>query len=232
MPVPKPPITQVTIPTTNYGVVRGNPTRITFHHIVGDALAAIARFKNANEKASATFVISSKGEIFQCVPLDHRPYSDGVTASNTITASIEHAGGTSSVPYTEAMYRASISLVAWLIDKYKITDFKRHRELKATACPGGLDVERILKSAKLMAGGTMANASKEQMDYLFALYRKDIKLTDEQYASYGDGLDGLYKMAVDIAKSIRAQKNAIIVDLQAKLDAEAKVLAPGKYLVN
>lgn len=77
----------------------------------------------------------------------------------------------------------------------------------------------------------MANATKEQMDYLFALYRKDIKLTKEQYENYGAGISGLFEMAVDVAKSIRNQKNAIIVDLKKQLAAEAKPLAKGKYLV-
>lgn len=230
MPVPKPSIAQITIPTSNYGDIRGNPTRITFHHIVGDAQAAISRFKDPSQKASATFVISSKGEIYQCVPLNRRPFSDGVTASNTATASIEHAGGHPSVPYSSAMYRASESLVAWLIQTYKITDFKRHRDLKATACPGDLDVERIIKNAKILIGDNM-NATKAQMDYLFALYRKDIKLTGEQYANYSRGIEGLFEMAVDVAKSIRNQKNAEIVRLRGLLEGEAKPLPKGKYLV-
>lgn len=150
MPVSKPNITRVTIPTTNFGSVRGRPTRITFHHIVGDLAAARARFKKLGEQASATFGIGSDGRIEQFVELDRIPYSDGVFASNKITASIEHAGGHPSVPYTEKMYASSVHLVAWLIQTYGINDFKRHRDLKATACPGGLDVERIIREARRM----------------------------------------------------------------------------------
>lgn len=148
----KPAITQVKIPESNFGGERGNPKRITFHHIVGDAPAALGRFKKPGEQASATFVISSGGKVYQCVPLNRIPFSDGQWKSNTLTASIEHAGGPNT-PYTEKMYQASIKLCAWLIAEYGIKDFKRHRTIVATACPGQLDVERIIKEAKKLLKG-------------------------------------------------------------------------------
>jgi N-acetylmuramoyl-L-alanine amidase len=144
--------------TGNYGVGRAQKiSRITFHHIVGDALAALDRFQNTDNEVSSTYVIGSDGTLYQCVKEGDTPYSDGNFDSNSRTISIEHAGGIAGVPYTEAMYATSAQLVSSLIDKYGIKDFKRHSEVidktyyaGGTACPGRLDVERIINEAKEM----------------------------------------------------------------------------------
>lgn len=140
-------------------------SRITFHHIVGDAQAALNRFQDTNDEVSSTYVIGSDGTIYQCVADNDTSYADGNYDSNSRTISIEHAGGLPEVPYTDAMYTASIQLVAWLIQTYHISDFKRHRDVidKArypggTACPGNLDVERIVNGAQtLLKGEDMPN---------------------------------------------------------------------------
>jgi len=137
--------------TGNFQPGRRNPiTRITYHHIVGDAMAAINRFKKPGEEVSATYVIGSDGTLYQCVREEDTPYTDANSDSNSRSITIEHAGGLPTVPYTEAMYRTSIQLTRELIQKYGITDFKRHRDVSnvPTACPGALDVERIVKEAK------------------------------------------------------------------------------------
>lgn len=155
----KPAIEQVSIPTTNYRKGRTHAIdQITFHHIVGDAAAAIARFKIQGEEASSTFVISSTGKIYQLVALGDTPYTDANALSNSRAITIEHAGGHASVPYTEAMYNASAQLVAWLLTQYPITRFMRHRDVsdKPTACPGTLNVERIVNQAK-SGGNTMSD---------------------------------------------------------------------------
>jgi hypothetical protein len=132
----------------NYGVGRNRPiSRITFHYIYGDAPAAINRFQTPGVEVSATYVIGSDGQIYQMVKESDTPYSDGDFTSNSMTISIEHAGG-NGVPYTDAMYKASIELVCDLINRYGITDFKRHRDIISTLCPGELDVERIISGAQ------------------------------------------------------------------------------------
>lgn len=144
----------------NYRFGRVNPiSRITFHHIVGDAPAALDRFQNSEDEVSSTYVIGSDGTIYQCIYDTDTPYSDGSYDSNTRTISIEHAGGASYIAYTDAMYEASTQLVAWLISAYGINEFYRHRDVidktaypGGTACPGTLDVERIVNAAKKMQG--------------------------------------------------------------------------------
>lgn len=145
-----PPITQVTIPGSNYQDGRAAQIdQITFHHIVGDAPAAISRFKGPGVQVSSTYVISSTGQIFQCVAEKNTPYTDANFSSNSRAITIEHAGGIEGVPYTDEMYAASAKLVAWIRSRYNITRFMRHRDVSSvpTACPGALDVERIIRSS-------------------------------------------------------------------------------------
>lgn len=137
------------IPASNYRVGRTKPIdTIVFHHIVGDAPAAIARFKTPGVEVSSTYIISSTGQVYLAVKEANTPYTNGYDW-NPRSITIEHAGGTASVPYTEAMYKASIELCRAIMSRHKIVNFKRHREIMATACPGGLNVERIVKEAKL-----------------------------------------------------------------------------------
>jgi hypothetical protein len=156
----------------NYRIGRINAIRqVTFHHIVGDAPAAIARFQTPGEEVSANYVIGSDGTVYQCVREQDTAYCDANFDSNTRTISIEHAGGLPSVPYTDAMYKASIALCADLVRRYGITDFKRHRDVSSipTACPGQLDVERIVNAAK--QGGDEVIPTRDLLNALFRNFR-------------------------------------------------------------
>lgn len=155
-------------------------SEITFHHIVGDAGAAIARFQNPDNQVASHYVIGSDGTIYQMVADGDTAHTNGNFDSNSRSITIEHAGGHSSVPYTELMYSSASRLVAWLISEYKINTFRRHREIVSTACPGDLNVERIVNKAKellvpmtdqsiklvfMAAGASDADASKVDFNY-------------------------------------------------------------------
>lgn len=120
---------------------------ITFHHIVGDANAALHRFQSTADGISSTYVIGSNGQVYQCVAEGDTPHTNGNWNSNSRSITIEHAGGHHAVPYTEAMYHASIELVRSIRSRHNITQVKRHRDIVGTACPGGLDVERIWRES-------------------------------------------------------------------------------------
>lgn len=160
MAVSKPAIVRIGgVPESNYGGKRGiRPTHITDHHIVGDAGGAIAEARKSSRQMSFTFTIASDGTIFQMLELDEWPYTDGSSTSNRRAITIEHAGGIPSVPYTEAMYRSSIHLHAWLRQEFGIPEANilRHQQVseKPTACPGGLDTERIKRESTKLLGGT------------------------------------------------------------------------------
>jgi len=157
MNVPRPVMQAVSgVPADNYGGKRPTrPTHITLHHIVGDAPAALARFRQP-VGVSSTFVIGSDGTIYQVLPIDTIPYTDGNYRSNLRAITIEHAGGHPTVPYTDAMYNASAQLCAWLRQEYGIpeSNILLHRDVidrtaypGGTACPGALDTERIKRES-------------------------------------------------------------------------------------
>lgn len=158
------------IPAGNHGPARpaSQVTQATFHHIVGDAAGAIAEMRKASRQMSWSFCVGSDGKIYEGTGIGTVPYCDGNYASNKRSVSTEHAGGLPSVPYTAKMYASSIKLHAWLIDQLGIKSFKRHRDVSdtPTACPGGLDVEKIVAGAKKLRasyyGGTTVQPTKKQ----------------------------------------------------------------------
>lgn len=181
MSFPKPNVTYVPIPHTNFGKARkSNITQISEHHIVGDAHHAIAKAKGNGSEFSATFVIAMDGTIYQLVAEHDTPYTDNAHQSNARSITIEHAGGHKNYPYTESMVQASIRLHAYLFSKYGNLKPVRHRDIpeikadpnKATACSGDLDVDRIVKSAKnIIAKGNTVPNEQDVKEY-FGVWEK------------------------------------------------------------
>lgn len=164
MSVQKPPVVRVQIPSNKYGVGRRSGiSQVSEHHVVGDARHVIDKAQG-EAIFSTTYTIAMNGTIYQLVDDKNTPYCDNDYRSNGRSVTIEHAGGHASFPYTEEMYQSSIKLHAWLFQTYGNLNCVRHRDIpeikadprKATACPGGLDVERIVREAKaLLQGGEM-----------------------------------------------------------------------------
>lgn len=176
MAVSKPPVTRVSIPSNKY--TRGRSARISQvseHHVVGDARHVIAKAQGS-AIFSTTYTIGMDGTIYQLVDDANTPYCDNDFRSNSRSITIEHAGGLAGFPYTEAMYQSSIRLHAWLFQTYGNLNCVRHRDIpeikatpsKATACPGGLDVERIVREAyNLLKGEDLVQPSEAEVYDIF-----------------------------------------------------------------
>ena len=149
----KPTIHQTPAHPNNYDVGRAGTkiTQVTFHHIVGTGASVQSAWENPNRNGSSTYSVGEDGKIRQHVAEGNTPWTDGNIDSNRRAITIEHADGRNiPVPYPEAMYRSAAQLLAYILDRHGPLSFKRHREVsnKATACPGKLDVERIIREAK------------------------------------------------------------------------------------
>ncbi len=119
--------------------------RNSFHHVVGSRESAVIVFNQPSRGASSHFVVGAD-IIDQCVAIENTAWCDGNWESNLRTISVEHEGGQNGTgPYSDGMYERAAHLCAWLRENYGVNRFIRHRDvsLKSTACPGGLDVERI-----------------------------------------------------------------------------------------
>lgn len=148
MAVPKPNIRWRGAHPNNFTVGRPGASRDgrqTFHHVVGTRESAVIVFNQPTRGASSHYVVG--GDIIdQCVDINNTAWCDGNWESNLRTISVEHEGGWNGTgPYSDAMYEQAAQLCAWLRENYGVVRYVRHRDvsLKSTACPGGLDVERI-----------------------------------------------------------------------------------------
>lgn len=124
--------------------------RETFHHIVGSRESAVIVFNQPTRGASSHFVVGAD-IVDQCVDINNTAWCDSNWESNLRSITVEHEGGQNGTgPYSDAMYERAAHLCAWLRENYGINRYVRHRDvsLTSTACPGGLDVERIWRRSE------------------------------------------------------------------------------------
>jgi hypothetical protein len=143
------------------------PALIVIHTEVGTEAAAQARFENANDAshASAHYSVDLDGGIIQFVDEKDASYHAGNFAANMDSIGIEHEdNGDYNGPRTPELYASSARLVADIAKRYGIplmrvtrADYEAgrsgvilHKEISdaPTACPDGLDVDRIIAQAK------------------------------------------------------------------------------------
>lgn len=136
---------------------------IVLHTTVSTRDNAAARFTSPSGGASATYMVDLDGTIYQYVREDDGPWTDGVNdgvGSNLDSITIEHVDNKDyNGPRTPELYEASAQLVADISRRRGIPLIHRqggggvigHRECAApggqTACPDGLDVDRIIARA-------------------------------------------------------------------------------------
>lgn len=155
--------------SNNYGVGRaGKPIQyIVLHWIVGTLASADATFANPNRKASAHYGIG-KTAIHQYVSEDNTAWHCGNLDFNQRSIGIEHQGGPD-LPVDELTYKTSAKLVADIAKRHNIpltrTHIRGHREISATQCPGTLDIDRIIRDAKAINGGTPQAGGEGNMQY-------------------------------------------------------------------
>ena len=117
--------------TSNYAnASRSSGTQIKYiviHTVQGSYSSCISWFKNPSAKVSAHYVVrSSDGQITQMVDDSDVAWHDACFNTNSI--GIEHEGFIADPGrwYSDAMYRQSARLVAWLADRYGIPKDRAH----------------------------------------------------------------------------------------------------------
>jgi hypothetical protein len=157
-------VVQVPASPANYTVGRlgYKVTGIIIHTIVGTLGSADATFKNPARGASAHYGVACDGSVcHQYVSENNiawhcgRFYPDaGHALANSNTVGIEHCdNGQPFAPRSDAEYVCSGQLVREICKRYGIpidrTHIRMHREVSVlvTACPGTLDIDRIVRLA-------------------------------------------------------------------------------------
>jgi N-acetyl-anhydromuramyl-L-alanine amidase AmpD len=104
-----------------------NPvTRIVIHVAEGGWASTYAWFRNARAQASANYVVSSTGRVAQMVPDRDIAWHAGNWVYNESSIGIEHAGFTNVTRFSDAEYRGSAKLSAWIADTFLITPDRSH----------------------------------------------------------------------------------------------------------
>ncbi len=138
----------------NYGVGRAGSKveKVVLHWIVGKLSAADITFQNPDRIASAHYGIGHT-VIHQYVKEEDTAYHAGNLTVNRQSIGIEHEGGPD-LPISEDTHKTSIKLVADICRRYGIPADRqhilKHSEIKATQCPGTLDIDRIVREVQAL----------------------------------------------------------------------------------
>lgn len=128
-----------------------NISRIVVHVAEGSYSGTIGWFNDRRAGVSAHYVVSRRGKVAQCVRDKNIAYHAGNWWYNQHSIGIEHAGhGRYRSTWTDAMYRASARLSAYICRKYNVPvdrdHIVRHRKVSATKCPGRhFNMDRYLR---------------------------------------------------------------------------------------
>jgi N-acetyl-anhydromuramyl-L-alanine amidase AmpD len=93
---------------------------IVIHDTEGRFIGSIRTLQNPRVDGSAHFIVSRRGQVVQLVPVSDVAWHSGNGWWNLHSIGIEHEGWAGRHAYTEAEYRASAELVAYLAHRWGI----------------------------------------------------------------------------------------------------------------
>lgn len=163
-------LTDRVVSTPNFGSRSGARVRfIVLHHMASTGFEGVlSSWHTGSKQGSAHYAIGNEGQIVRVVPEELRAWSlsDAAFDSKSIVFEIENASVGGDWPVSAQAEEATAQVVADLCRRYNIacnrTQILGHREVYsrygagyATACPGGLHLDGIVKRAQelLRAGG-------------------------------------------------------------------------------
>jgi hypothetical protein len=136
-------------PSPNQDANRVKVDRVVIHWIVGNLAAADAVFAKPGG-VSAHYGIEDN-TVHQYVAEDKVAYHAGVYAMNQRSIGIEHSAAPDR-PASEATYQTSGKLIAEICKRHSIpldrAHIIKHSEVKATQCPGTMDLDKLINIAK------------------------------------------------------------------------------------
>lgn len=142
------------VPEGQYLVGReGNPVVGVVDHWIGMGTleSAVRYFQTLRpDPTSAHFIVGRDGTIVQMVHMEDTAFHAGDYGTNLRTVGVEHEVTPTLLP-TAALYAASAWLHKHIADRYGLdlaTAVVRHSIVLPTACPGTLDVQRVIAEAE------------------------------------------------------------------------------------
>jgi hypothetical protein len=150
------PFTEFTVADGNYDETRKPIDRVIIHTVVGTKDGAIARFSTIGTKVSAHYIVDWDGKLYHGLEETFTAYQAGDYAMNQRSIGVEHSDlGNYNGTRPDTLYKTSAALVADICTFYNIPidrqHILKHSEVHPTGCPDALDVERIVREAKILA---------------------------------------------------------------------------------
>jgi N-acetyl-anhydromuramyl-L-alanine amidase AmpD len=99
---------------------------IVIHSTEGRFVGSVRYLEHARSHGSAHFVVSRRGQVVELVPVTDVAWHSGNGWWNLHSIGIEHEGWVDRKSFTEAQYRASAKLVAYLAHRWGIPLDRRH----------------------------------------------------------------------------------------------------------
>lgn len=132
--------------------------RIVIHHnaTTSDSVARATWYVSTGKGTSAHYQVTPD-KIWGCVGEESVAYHAGNYSMNQRSIGIEHLNNTGAPTWTiaEATYQNSAKLIADIATRYNIPIDRqhiiKHGEVSSTACPGGIDIDRLVSLAKQYA---------------------------------------------------------------------------------
>jgi hypothetical protein len=144
------PIQWIGSPNFTVGREGHQPELVVLHHSAGTLQATDAVFQNTTRDTSAHYAIGQGGEVHQYVREGDIAYHAGVWDINLRSIGIEHIDNGVDT-YTDIQYQTSVELIASICQRYgfqpSTTTIRPHHDFFNTACPGKLDVQRLINGA-------------------------------------------------------------------------------------
>ena len=193
------PYTEYPVAIGHFDKSRSPITTIVLHSSASTRQGLINTFGGGTRQVSAHYGVDNDGSLLAFLEEYWTAFHSGNYAMNQKSIGIEHIDNGASVKlHTDQQYQTSIKLIADICTYYKITPSKStiipHSAVTATACPNGLDVDRIITGVQ--------NLINKPID-----------------TSYND----LQKKILDLEateKRLQEEKAQIVIDAEKKLEVE------------
>ena len=146
--------------------------RIVIHHNAGTSDEGARRtwYVSTGVGTSAHYQVTPN-KIWGCIGEESVAYHAGKYSMNQRSIGIEHLNSTGAPSWliAEETYNNSAKLIADICERYNIPiDRKhiiKHSEVYATACPGGIDIDKLIRMAKEIKLNISSRNADSQMDF-------------------------------------------------------------------
>jgi N-acetylmuramoyl-L-alanine amidase CwlA len=177
----------------NSSTERSKIDRIVLHHnATTNPEVAMDTWTVANGKNTSAHYEITDTQIIGCVPEDFTAWHSGDWNANLRSIGLEHLNSSGAPDWTvsDATMQMSAKLIADICKRYGLpidaTTIQPHKNFSATACPGGLDVSRLIKMAQEVASGGQAPTPEQPKQEEEIMTDGIFKIADE-HAGYKKG---------------------------------------------